>query len=102
MPLARRKFSAAVDPPDPNVGVEDDHLAASQSSSATGATGCSYFNTEPLRDCFVTGAADETNRNASVTDGRDGSPSSPSRPQVVVSGTVASARHPCLSSARRH
>jgi hypothetical protein len=40
-----------------------------------------------------------TSRNASVTDGWDGSLS---RPRVVLSGTVASARRPYPSSGRRH
>jgi len=50
----------AADIPDLNVGVEDDYFAASQSSPATGANGCSNFNTDPRSGCFVRDAADET------------------------------------------
>src|ERR1700678_2109994 len=59
LPFARRKFRAPVDPPDPNVSVEDRHFAASQSPSATGVSGWSYFNTDPLSGCVVTGVAEE-------------------------------------------
>jgi hypothetical protein len=37
--IVRREPASAIDPPDPNVGVQDNHRSAPQSDSATGSVG---------------------------------------------------------------
>ena len=44
-----RKPDISVNPPDPRVGVKQDHRSASQSSSATGSVGRSYAMGTPRR-----------------------------------------------------
>jgi hypothetical protein len=49
LPLLFRKASVSVNPPDPRVGIKQDHRSASQSSSATGSVGRSYVIGTPRR-----------------------------------------------------
>ncbi len=85
-------------PPNPNVGVENDHFRASQSSLATGSNGSRNSRTESRR-LPPTAAADAAALETTNTStGWPGSKGSPSRTSSPCSPTVVSRQCACTAS----
>ena len=85
-------------PPNPDVGVQDDHNRASQSSLATGSSGSLYWRTDPRRSPCVAlfePAVFEITSTSTHSPGSKGSPLNRTSP---CSPTVVSPQCDCTSS----
>jgi hypothetical protein len=89
VPVLRLQTVGLSHPPDPDVGVQQNHRWASQSSLATGSNGSRYSSTEFRRlapPSVANRAAFETTSTSTGWPGSNGSPSrttSPCSPMVV-------------------
>ncbi len=88
--MSRLQSFRSRNPPDPNVGVQQNHCRASQSSLATGSNGSWNSITEPRRfrlpAAVVDSAVFETTNTSTGWPGSNGRPfkmSSPCSPTVV-------------------